>query len=109
MRLIKLIGILAFFALTVSGASAAGFDLSNCDVQGSNSIEKVAATYEGSTITVSVTDLTGADGRMDKIGFVLPPFTSATIVDNLGHTWNAKGQKQMDGFGRYYEYIRTLD
>jgi hypothetical protein len=49
-------------------------------------------------------DLTGDEGRIDKVGFVLPPFTSATVVDNLGHTWNAKGQKQMDGFGRCYEY-----
>jgi hypothetical protein len=30
---------------------------------------------------------------MDKVGFVLPPFTAATVVDNLGHTWNTKGQK----------------
>lgn len=104
MKLILIMGALAFFALIVSSVNAAGFDLSNCEVAGSTSIEKVTATYGGNTIIVSLTDLTSAVGRMDKVGFVLSPFTSATVKDNLGQTWQAKGYKQMDGFGRYYEY-----
>lgn len=104
-----IIGVLVCFLATASTASAEGFDLSLCNENGGTSIERVYSSYGGSSITISVTDFTSAKGRIDKVGFVLSPFTTATVVDNKGKTWDAKDKgktSQMGGFGQYYEYDR---
>lgn len=102
-------GVLVCLLAMMGTASAEGFDLSVCNVNGGTSIEKVSATYGGSEIIVSVTDLTSAVGRIDKVGFVLSPFTTATVVDNEGNTWNPKRDNEMSniggGFGEYYEIV----
>jgi len=103
----------------IASASSEGFDLNvyNHDTgQIFNPYDylTVHVSYDtgGTVITIQITDKTNNIGRMDKVGFILPPFTdinAAVKGDDSTENWEKMNNNphQMSSFGgNYYEFMR---